>query len=171
MSKECIVIVLMDAVGLYSNIPIEKSINTAVSVSEKHSDNIDMLDLEVTDVREILTYVLHNNIFKFNDKKYQQKYGISMENHLAPPLAILFMSSLEELAITSHDHTPLLYKRYIDDVLMLWCHGLDELNRFVSHFNTQHPSIKFTVEHSDNAARSINYLDLTISVSNDFRLS
>ena len=99
-------------------------------------------------VREILTDVLHN-IFEFNDKKYQQEYGVAMGNHLAPPLAILFMSSPEESAITSHDHTPLLYKRYIDDVLILWYHGLDELNRFVSHFHTQHPSIKFTVEHSD----------------------
>ena len=37
---------------------------------------------------------------------------------------------------------------------------------FVQLLNAQHPSIRFTVEHSDTLTHIINFLDLTISVSN-----
>ena len=37
--------------------------------------------------------------------------------------------------------------------------------------STHNTQVKFIGEHSDTAVRSINYLDLTISVSNDLRVS
>ncbi len=36
--------------------------------------------------------------------------------------------------------------RYVDDTLSSWCHGLDNLQRFLDHINSLHPSIKFTYE-------------------------
>ena len=89
-----------------------------------------------------------------------------MGNHLAPPLAIIFMSSLEVKVLDSCDCKPLLYKRYIDDIFVIWCHGREAFDSFVQLLNAQHPSIRFTVEHSDIPTHSINFLDLTVSVSN-----
>eukprot|EP00117_Sycon_ciliatum_P018350 scpid85640/ scgid16997/ len=80
------------------------------------------------------------------------------------------MASLEESALALHENRPCLYKRYIDDIIMLWRHGRRALERFVEHMNSQHPFIRFTVNHSDNATRSIDYLDLTISISAECQL-
>ena len=76
------------------------------------------------------------------------------------------MSSLEVKVLDSCNCKPLLYKKYIDDIFLLWCHGREEFDSFVQLLNAQHPSIRFTVEHSDTPMHSISFLDLTVSVSN-----
>ena len=50
-------------------------------------------------------------------------------------------------------------KRYIDDILMIWTHTLDDLEHFLQELNAFHPTIKFTWEISNT---SVVYLDLTI---------
>ena len=34
----------------------------------------------------------------------------------------------------------------MDDTLSSWSHGLDNLQKFLDHINSLHPSIKFTFE-------------------------
>eukprot|EP00117_Sycon_ciliatum_P006709 scpid93346/ scgid5842/ len=110
----------------------------------------------------MLEYVLENNYFEFNNKQYRQQHGIAMGNHLAPPLAILFMDALEQKALQTAARKPDLYKRYIDDCLLLWKYGWSRLNALLDHFNAQHDKIKFTLEHTVNAKQSVNFLDLTL---------
>ena len=167
LPANCIVASL-DVVSLYSNIPIDESVEVAVAKLEEHQDEVDMLGLEVDDVRQLLSYVLSNNCFEFDEKRYRQRKGIAMGNHLAPPLAIIFMSRLEEEAFKASEIRPDFYRRYIDDSLLLWMHGLARLREFVSFLNSRHESIAFTLEHSaETASNSINFLDLTISVQQD----
>ncbi|XP_065194972.1 uncharacterized protein LOC135826269 [Sycon ciliatum] len=87
-----------------------------------------------------------------------------MGNHLAPPLAILFMDALEQKALSTATVKPDLYKRYIDDCILLWRHGWKGLTALLDHFNGQHTTIKFTMEHSVNETQSVNFLDLALSV-------
>ena len=54
---------------------------------------------------------------------------------------------------------PIFYKRYIDDILILWPHSGLELNKLLSNMNSFHPSIKFTSEYSFN---KITFLDVNI---------
>ena len=59
---------------------------------------------------------------------------------------------------------PLMYRRYHDDLILLWLFGLEKLLRFVDFFNSRHPSIKFTLESSRNGEEPVvNFLDLTIT--------
>ena len=51
------------------------------------------------------------------------------------------------------------YKRYIDDIFLLWQGTLEELKLFILQINRLHPTIKFTEEISFN---SINFLDCHI---------
>ena len=161
------ILVSLDVVGLYSNIPIADAIDAATQLLSQHQASVDMLDLTVEDVHKTLVYILTNNVFEFGSQQYRQLKGIAMGNHLAPPLAIIFMASLEGKALATSDHQPCLYRRYIDDVIMLWSHGSEALVSFVKHFNQQHPFIRFTVATSNNATHSIDYLDLTINISPD----
>ena len=118
MPEDCIVACL-DVVGLYTNIAIPESIDAAVDLLRAQENRIDMLGLFVEDIRIILEFILDRNSFEFNGEQYRQRNGLAMGNQLAPPLAILFMSSLEVKVLDSCDCKPLLYKRYIDDIFVI----------------------------------------------------
>ena len=57
---------------------------------------------------------------------------------------------------------PLLWKRYIDDIFMIWPYGQGSLTEFVAHLNRNHNTIKFTVETS---LTHISFLDITVSIN------
>ena len=88
------IIVTMDVVAMYPSIPIEDGISAVISKLRQHEEDIDTLGLPLEDIESLLRFVLTNNFFKFGDKVYRQKTGVAMGNHLAPPLAIVFMDRL-----------------------------------------------------------------------------
>ena len=77
-------LVTMDVVGVYSNLPIQDSIDVAVKHLETHKKDIDMLDLVVGDIRNLLEHVLGNNVFEFGNTQFRQTTGIAMGNNLVP---------------------------------------------------------------------------------------
>jgi hypothetical protein len=68
------------------------------------------------------------------------------------------------LSHTPNNLTPLIWKRYIDDIFMIWTHGLTSLTTFFSYINSYHPTIKFQHTHSPNR---VDYLDTTIYLTED----
>lgn len=48
--------------------------------------------------------------------------------------------------IESSPFKPSFYKRYIDDTLLIWPHGLDHLSAFVPHLNGLADIIRLTAE-------------------------
>ena len=100
---------------------------------------------------------------RFGDKFYRQTSGIAMGNRVAPPLAIIFMNSLERQYNTTAVNTPDLYMRYIDDVLGVWTSGPENLRDYLHHINSTHPSISFTIETTEDSG-SIPFLDTKITV-------
>lgn len=65
--------------------------------------------------------------------------------------ANIFMGFFEEGFIYSFHKQPLMYLRYIDDVLMLWHHDDKSPNEFFDHANTCHESITFHFRYSKQA--------------------
>ena len=57
---------------------------------------------------------------------------------------------------------PLIWLRYIDDVLFIWTHGEKELEKFTSSFNSLTPNLNFTYESSK---KDMSFLDLKVSLS------
>ena len=57
---------------------------------------------------------------------------------------------------------PKLRKRVIDDIFLIWPHGMDTLLEFTDHLNTVQFTIKFT---SDISLTEISFLGLTIYIS------
>ena len=55
------------------------------------------------------------------------------------------MEWFEEEAIRTQTK-PTLWLRYVDDTFVLWQHGRDELDSFLTHLNNMRPSIQFTME-------------------------
>ena len=80
---------------------------------------------------------------------------------VAPKYANLFMANLEFNHVFNYPPQPLYYRRYIDDIFFIWNHSLTELEFFLDHLNSIHPTIKFTKNISETL---ITYLDLDIYI-------
>ena len=71
------------------------------------------------------------------------------------------MTKFEEKYVYTYPLQPKLWKRFIDDILIIWPHGMDSLLQLINHLNTVHTTIKFTSDISDT---EISFLDLRIYV-------
>ena len=84
-----------------------------------------------------------------------------MGTPMAPTVANLFMGWLESRLL---EESPVhidadRWKRFIDDIFILWTGTQEDLDRFTAFLNTAHPTIKFTV----NSSRSqIAFLDILL---------
>ncbi|EDO31410.1 predicted protein, partial [Nematostella vectensis] len=74
---------------------------------------------------------------------------------MAPSYANLFMAKVENEIIDSSPVKPYLWRRYIDDIFMIWTEGEDALREFMAHMNSIHRTIKFTFEWSTSQALRI----------------
>ncbi len=57
------------------------------------------------------------------------------------------------------------WKRYIDDILLIWTGTEEELKKFLAFIDTLHPTIKFTSDY-DFQTKSVSYLDTRITIKN-----
>ena len=72
------------------------------------------------------------------------------------------MDKIKSDLLKSLGLTPLLWYRYIDDVLFIWTHGEEKLASFLKDLNNYHPNIKFTHELNKE---HIPCLDLNVKLS------
>ena len=156
----------VDVTNLYGNIPYQEAIDSAKQLLDTHHQSINMFGLNISDVTSLLEHCLSNNHLQFGDKFYRQTSGIAMGSRVAPPLAIIFMNSLERQYNSTAVNTPDLYMRYIDDVLGVWTSGPENLRDYLHHINSTHPSISFTIETTEDSG-SIPFLDTKITVEPD----
>ena len=82
-----------------------------------------------------------------------------MGTAVAPNYANLFMDRFENKALDNYPLKPLIWKRFIDDIFLIWTHGEESLNQFVDYLNSLYPTIKFTTKISKE---SINFLNTTV---------
>ena len=85
-----------------------------------------------------------------------------MGTKVAPSYANLFMADFEETYVYTYRQKPLLYKRFIDDIFMIWTHGREALTEFITYLNSRLPTIKFTTVISDT---HVSFLDTSVKVS------
>ena len=55
--------------------------------------------------------------------------------------AILFMAVLEDKFLAQQSTKPMVWKRYIDDIFMIWDHTEIELDHFLDKLDNYHPKI------------------------------
>ncbi len=82
-------------------------------------------------------------------------------------VAILFLDTIERRALINNTST-ILYRRYVDDVFAL-VQNREDATLLHRNLNSQHPTIKFEVEHPQFAqpnSASLSLLDLTVNITN-----
>jgi len=78
------------------------------------------------------------NTFEFSSVCYQQLQGCTMGIILVPAYTNIFIGKIENNFLSQTTVKPLYYKRYIDDLIVLWEHTEDELMMiFVSILNNK----------------------------------
>ena len=135
----------------------------------------------------LLDLVMRHNIFEFDGELYRQLSGVAMGTRAAPSLANIFCAEIDEEIVklaekyndkTDIDKNPLLlFKRFLDDMLLLWTGTNADLHKFLSEINNIHPSIKFTATHTKKstqnddtpdcdceAAEGVAFLDTFLSI-------
>ena len=156
----------LDVTSLYTNIPNKEGIyavRQSLSRTRHHMDNPTN-----NSICELLELVLTCNNFQFDNKHYLQVGGTAMGTKLAPSFANIYMGWFEDTFVYTYKLQPLIWKRYIDDIFMVWQHGPEQLNEFVHHLNSKHETIKFTEESS---IKSINFLDITVNLDNNGQIT
>ncbi|XP_064479668.1 uncharacterized protein LOC135392988 isoform X2 [Ornithodoros turicata] len=148
-------LVTLDVSSLYTNIPHDD----AEAPFSKYSDS----SCDPSVVSTLLELILKNNNFEFNDGHYLQVNGTAMGTKMAPNYANLFVGSLEEAFLSTREDKHTLYKRYLDDIFMIWPHSEDSLLEFIRDFNEFHTSINFTHTYS---AVTVSFLDVQIKQTN-----
>lgn len=155
----------IDVKQLYLNIPQEEGIQVIL----QHLKNAEGTDFDppfTTGVAsELMSIVLQQNVFEFNGRMYRQIRGTAMGTKMAPSFAGLVMATLEEDFLASEPTQPLLWRRYIDDIICIWPDGEDTLKEFLNRLNGYHTTLKFTFCCS---LSSVCYLDLELYKGNRF---
>ena len=148
----------LDITSLYINIPHNEGIQSIKEILTIHRTPNNLPHNSY--IIELVEVVLTNNHFEFNGKHYHQVSGRAMDTKLAPSNANLFMTKFEEEYVYTYPLQPKLWKRFIDDIFLIWPHGIDSLLEFINHLNTVHSIIKFT---RDISPTEISFLDLIIT--------
>jgi len=154
-------LVTLDVVSLYPNIPIEESIQIILTFIEQHNNPTHP---PICIINHLLRFVLNYNCFSFANLFFLQVHGIAMGTKLAPNYANLFMTDFENKHVFTWPKQPLYYRRYIDDIFLLWDYSSTDLDHFINHLNSVHPTIKFT---SSISTTTSTYLDLDIYIQDN----
>ena len=158
LPENCILATL-DVASLYTNIPnqegrqaVLESLNTYRGYVQNPA-NYYLVDL--------LDKVLTCNNFDFNERHFLQVGGTAMGTKVAPAYANTFMGWYEEKYVYTYPKQPVLWKRFIDDIFVIWKFSQDELDEFITYLNNRMPSIIFEADISVN---SVHFLDTTVSI-------
>jgi hypothetical protein len=152
-----------DITDMYTNIPtteiprITNDICNRISIPQETTQELTLL----------ISTILKQNYFKFNNKIYNQTQGLAMGAPTSAILSEIYLQHMEHNNIWSIllKHNITGYFRYVDDILLIYNNDITEINQVLNDFNTINPAIQFTIEKETN--NNINFLDITINRHND----
>lgn len=108
---------------------------------------------------KLFSFINKMNYCKYNRQLYRQRQGIAMGTNAAVQLANLYLGTLlDKLAASAHKGI-ILYKRYIDDIFLIFNGHHDELDEYIDSLDRLIPGIKLTRTYSQS---EVNFLDITI---------
>ena len=136
-------LVFYDVTSLFTNIPLQETIDIAINLIFNHNPNLNITKKEL---KKLFLFATSQTYFLFNSKFDNQIYGIAMGSPLAPVLANIFMNFYKSKWLNEYNlKKPKFYLRYINDILAVFDNEQNSLN-FLNLLNNRHPNIEFTIE-------------------------
>ena len=154
ITPDCL-LVTADVKSLYPNINIKKAIIALdLLLRENRVPETPLLI-------QLARIVFENNFLtsEFSNDIFHQTFGIAMGTPFAVTAANAFMLRHEKNIVNQYSQYLQLYKRFIDDIIVVWTGPRDLLLEFINALNTKDDRIKITFDISDS---SIPFLDLLL---------
>ena len=160
----------IDVTSLYTVLPHDMCIEY---VSEFYLETMyqwdkytpDIKPVPVSYLKELITVILNQTFFKFNNKAYSQNYGITMGAPSSVKIAnITLYKHLIKIQENYLGPMPLHCFRLIDDIMGIFQGSENSLLNWFNHLNASHKTIQFTIEHSRN---QIPFLDTLVYIENN----
>lgn len=160
-SESCF-LVTADVISLYPNVDIKKAIIALDYLLRKARAPETPLLIQLSRL------VFENNYLQseFSSDIFHQSFGIAMGTPFAVTAANAFMFYLEKDIVTQYSPYLLVYKRFIDDIFVIWTGSRDILLQFLNALNNLNDRIKLTYDISES---HIPFLDLSISIDHSKR--
>ena len=139
----------LDVDSLFTNIPLEETINICTELICDQNDSIE--GLNKSEFKELLSLATKESYFILNDILYKQIDGVAMDSPLGLTIANAFLCFYEKnwLEQCSDKFKPVYFKRYIDEIFVLFM-SRDHLIKFRDYLNKCHPNMKFSFEEEKN---------------------
>ena len=119
-------LVSYDVTSLFTNIPLQETIDIAINLIFNHNPNLNITKKEL---KKLFLFATSQTHFIFNSKFYNQFDGVAMGSPLAPVLANIFMGFYESKWLNEYNlNKPKFYLRYVDDILAAFDKEQDSLN-------------------------------------------
>ena len=150
------ILVTIDVTSLYPSIPQTDCLNKIYTEMCHHPH---LMSFDPNFIIRLLHTNINYNYFTFANLTFQQTNGTAMGAAFSPTIANIYMSTVVRYFLQTQTTKPLTFKRYIDDIFMIWTDTTDELNNFLTNLNSFHTNLHFTHEQSH---LTIDFLDLTI---------
>ena len=119
-----LVMASFDVSSLFTNIPLNETIDLCTDLIFDESDSFDFSDctFKCAKFKQLLCLAVKDNHFIFNWCLYDRIDGVAMGSPLGPAFANKFMSCLEKSFLGScpDEFRPVLYRRYVDDTFCLF---------------------------------------------------
>ena len=135
----------LDVEGLFTNIPLEETIDICTNLL--FSDKVKVHGLEKQEFRTLLSLATKESLILFDGCYYQQIDRVAMGSPLGPTFANIFLCYHEPTWLSNcpADIKPSFYRRYVDDIFLLF-KTADQVEKFKAYMNTRHKNMKFTSE-------------------------
>ena len=159
LSENC-VLVSFDAVDMFPNIDNKSGL---LSVKEALTDT--NFDVDSTQcIADALEICLTCNNSRFSHRHFLQTNGTAQGPHMSCSYAYIAMAKYDSLANNFH-LKPSVWKRFRDDIFVLWEHGTASPFSFLDYLNTMNKTgkIKFTMEITGDTG--LEFLDLKLKIN------
>jgi len=160
LPQNCL-LVSVDVESLYTNILHDDGINASKTFLDSRPNDSKPSTKFIV---QLMTFILTLNHFKFKDQNFLQTKGTAMGTRMAPSYANLFMGLFEKNFLACQNLTPLIWFRYIDDIFIIWQHGIESLKIFLQNLN-QFSNLNFTWNISD---KLVTFLDADVFIESNF---
>lgn len=136
--------VSFDVKLLFANVPVGEVL-TIIKIRLEQDTELDtQTSLSADNILKLIEFCLTTTYFQYGEKFYKQEDGAVMGSPLFPIVTNIYMESFEEDAIETATDKPTLWLRYID-TYDHWDYGREALDKFLSHLNSQRPSMTCNV--------------------------
>lgn len=151
------ILATIDVNSLYTSI-VQK--DGLAGVEKTLHEKTGMKQQQINYILEGLKMAMECNYFWYSNNYYVQTKGVAMGARYAPSVANLFLDMWEEEYIYNQQIPQIkLYRRYIDDLIILWDGTPDTFEEFLQQLNINKYGITFTGKWN---LEKIEYLDLEI---------